>query len=243
MGLYCVIHIVVVLYSVIWYTSMLGKKTSVRILRHFLQSIGLNRSQIQYYRIQQGQTHRWILAWTFLVPAATLYQTYALLHPNSAADSTGSTNNDHNEDVNMSIDDTLTTSSSAVIKNTDSFSTAVNNSLSLSHVLSISIDQVISTTLPEEMQICSSVLNTNIITDSLAYHLLTHRTTTILNQLQSLLNQQHYYHDYLSKGDVEKNYMTAQGSLSAQQPWTIEVKIQQHGNVAAGIDLYNLSII
>ena len=58
---------------VIWYTTMVGKQASLRVLLRILQQEGVPRSQIFTTTLRQGRTHRWCLAWTFSATAAVHY--------------------------------------------------------------------------------------------------------------------------------------------------------------------------
>jgi 23S rRNA (adenine1618-N6)-methyltransferase len=48
-----------------WYTSMMGKKTTLRQVEKKLRSIGLGRANIRTTEFIQGKTRRWGIAWTF----------------------------------------------------------------------------------------------------------------------------------------------------------------------------------
>ncbi len=57
-----------------WYTSMLGKKSSLRTLRAVLRAEGLPPAQVATTIFRQGFTRRWALAWTFSASAAEGYR-------------------------------------------------------------------------------------------------------------------------------------------------------------------------
>lgn len=65
--------------SVLWYSSMVGKKKSLGILKTLLRQHGVHADNIVSSSLLQGSTHRWVLAWTFSKPAAVLYKAYAML--------------------------------------------------------------------------------------------------------------------------------------------------------------------
>jgi 23S rRNA (adenine1618-N6)-methyltransferase len=46
-----------------WYTSMVGKKGTLRALRQRLQSVGV--TAVRTTELTQGRTSRWVLAWSF----------------------------------------------------------------------------------------------------------------------------------------------------------------------------------
>lgn len=48
-----------------WYTSMMGKKTTLREVEKKLRSIGFGRANIRTTEFIQGKTRRWGIAWTF----------------------------------------------------------------------------------------------------------------------------------------------------------------------------------
>lgn len=62
---------------------MVGKKSSLKILKSILTREGIPRKQIFTTTFAQGVTHRWGLAWTFLPEAAALYQSSQLLNSSS----------------------------------------------------------------------------------------------------------------------------------------------------------------
>jgi 23S rRNA A1618 N6-methylase RlmF len=49
-----------------WYTSLLGKKSSVKLLLRVLRHESI--VNVRTVAIQQGRTRRWILAWSFCSP-------------------------------------------------------------------------------------------------------------------------------------------------------------------------------
>ena len=51
--------------SIRWYTVMVGKKSSLKVLRKVLLDEGVCRQQIRSSTLVQGKTHRWCLAWSF----------------------------------------------------------------------------------------------------------------------------------------------------------------------------------
>jgi hypothetical protein len=59
---------------------MVGKKSSITILKRVLQFEGIPKHQIFTYTFAQGITHRWGIAWTFLPEYARLYAQSVLLH-------------------------------------------------------------------------------------------------------------------------------------------------------------------
>jgi hypothetical protein len=67
---------------------MVGKKSSLGILKAILIKEGIPKQQIFTTVFAQGVTYRWGLAWTFLPEAAAAYQTTLLLtqqpHPISS---------------------------------------------------------------------------------------------------------------------------------------------------------------
>jgi hypothetical protein len=62
---------------------MVGKKSSVSILKRMLLEEGLSSSQFATTAFMQGVTYRWGVAWTFSEPAALLYHTQAMLRGQS----------------------------------------------------------------------------------------------------------------------------------------------------------------
>jgi 23S rRNA (adenine1618-N6)-methyltransferase len=60
------IHDSMVLRSrITWYTSMMGKKTTLQAIEKKLRSIGFGRANIRSTEFIQGKTRRWGIAWTF----------------------------------------------------------------------------------------------------------------------------------------------------------------------------------
>ena len=53
----------VLLDRVLWYTSMLGKRSSLKPLKQKLKDLSIKN--VRTYRLAQGHTHRWVLAWSF----------------------------------------------------------------------------------------------------------------------------------------------------------------------------------
>lgn len=74
------------LYSVLWYTAMVGRKSSLKLLRHIMQQYQIPKEQIFETSLLQGVTYRWAIAWTFSAEAAGLYQTYMMLNTTKASD-------------------------------------------------------------------------------------------------------------------------------------------------------------
>ena len=59
---------------VLWYTAMLGKKSSVKVIVQILLREGFKRSQIFTSTFAQGTTYRWGIAWTWSIAAAEQYK-------------------------------------------------------------------------------------------------------------------------------------------------------------------------
>jgi hypothetical protein len=62
---------------ILWYTTMVGKHSSLKILTKVLLREGVARSSIFTTTLRQGLTHRWCLAWTFVPAAAKGYRQFA----------------------------------------------------------------------------------------------------------------------------------------------------------------------
>ncbi|RYY82292.1 DUF890 domain-containing protein [archaeon] len=58
---------------------MVGKKSSLGILKTLLKQYGVHPDNIVITSLLQGLTYRWVLAWTFSRPAVVLYKAYAML--------------------------------------------------------------------------------------------------------------------------------------------------------------------
>lgn len=67
--------------SVLWYTAMVGKKSSLARLKHMLLAEGIPREQIFVREFAQGVTYRWGLAWTFSPEAAALNNSFEVMRP------------------------------------------------------------------------------------------------------------------------------------------------------------------
>jgi hypothetical protein len=86
--------------SILWYTAMVGKKSSIGILKKILQKEGIPKEQIFTTVFAQGVTYRWGLAWTFIPEAAALYMSYQLLHgSNSGVTATVAGHNGEESDM------------------------------------------------------------------------------------------------------------------------------------------------
>lgn len=55
----------VLTHSLVWYSSLLGKKSSLSELLAMLSREGIPRQNIRVTRFTQGKTNRWGIAWTF----------------------------------------------------------------------------------------------------------------------------------------------------------------------------------
>lgn len=73
--------------SIIWYTAMVGKKSSLKTLKKMLLREGLPPNQMFTTVFAQGVTHRWGFAWTFVHEAAALYACFGVLGSSSATTS------------------------------------------------------------------------------------------------------------------------------------------------------------
>jgi hypothetical protein len=62
------------LHRVVWYTSMVGKQSSLKALKAVLAQEGIPRNRVFSTTLKQGLTHRWCLAWTFSDSAAQAYE-------------------------------------------------------------------------------------------------------------------------------------------------------------------------
>jgi 23S rRNA A1618 N6-methylase RlmF len=92
--------------SVLWYTAMVGKKSSLKVLKKLLLQEGVPLSHIFTTVFAQGVTHRWGLGWTFVPEAAALYACFNVLGSGSGSSSssnnTGNVNSDSNSNSNSS---------------------------------------------------------------------------------------------------------------------------------------------
>ncbi len=71
---------------------MVGRKSSIGLLKSILQHEGVPKQHIFTTVFAQGVTYRWGLAWTFIPEAAALYMSYQLLQGNI---DTNTMNSDH----------------------------------------------------------------------------------------------------------------------------------------------------
>jgi 23S rRNA A1618 N6-methylase RlmF len=67
--------------SVLWYSAMVGKKSSLTTLKQMLLQEGVPREQIFIREFAQGVTYRWGLAWTFSPEAAALNKAFEMVRP------------------------------------------------------------------------------------------------------------------------------------------------------------------
>lgn len=74
------------MFSILWYTAMVGKKSSLKVLRQILSFYGIPKSQIFETSFVQGVTYRWAIAWTFSSAAAALYHSFTILNITKASD-------------------------------------------------------------------------------------------------------------------------------------------------------------
>lgn len=155
--------------SVLWYTAMVGKKSSIAVLRAQLLAEGLKKEQIILTTFMQGITYRWAIAWTFSTPAAVLAHTHMMLV------------------------------APAEQANVQTFS------------LELSFDTLHATSMLEELSVTDGVQRA------------AHRFQLLLGQMEGILRQQHYYHDYMPNQE-QSSFVTSCGVVQAK-PWQISVVV------------------
>eukprot|EP01039_Chlorochromonas_danica_P004098 gene4098-4486_t len=202
--------------SILWYTAMVGKKASISVLKSILLAEGLDEEQIVIFTLTQGVTYRWVIAWTFLRPAARLYQIKAIvvssLPPPRPLPLGGE---------GSISDDTPSSSSSALPLP------------QLQFLLELSSETLKTTSLIEEIARATREAVVSTIPRPYYYFLLAwQRVVTILSSLQEVLRGQHYYHGHLTKL-TEASFVLPIGVVKTM-PWEVEVVLETLDNDDGG---------